>query len=193
MKKLLILVFIIVLSRTANAQDDRQAKTSISAGYGLLTVPEIIEGTSDILGTAFSGGTVTYDDGKFSGAIFLNLKIPIGKRFTLGTDVVYEKFSKKVHSEQTGESLGDSKGQYISVIPRLDFYWVNRKALRLYSGVGAGVAFANQKFDDDKANDVLFAFNAAPIGIELGNTISFFGEASIGYNGLINVGIRIRP
>ncbi len=174
------------------AQDAPEKRVTISAGFGLLTVPEVIEGVGDLLGTALTGGTVRYEDGSFTGALLVGVKFSTRTNFKFGIDGVYEKFTKKVYSQSSNQLLGESEGKYVSIIPRADYYWVNKRAVRFYSGIGAGVSFAEQKFDDDKANDVIFAFNVAPVGVELGTTIAFFGEVNFGYNGLINAGLRLR-
>lgn len=191
MFRYLSVAFILLLSGSAVAQETRRP-VSVSLGYGLVTAPEVIESVADILGTALTGGAVRYGDGTFSGAIVGNIKIPAGRRVTLGADVAYESFKKDVYSESSGAKLGTSKGRYISVIPRADLYWLDKRAIRLYSGIGLGASFATQKYDSDKANSVLFAFNLVPIGVELGTTISVFGEAAFGFNGLVHAGARLR-
>ena len=174
------------------AQNAPQRKITITAGYGLLTVPQFVEGLSDILGTAITGGTIRYDDATFSGALIAGIKFSTPTKWKYGVDVVYEKFTKKVYNNSSGQYLGDSEGKYLSIIPRVDYYWVNKSAFRLYSGVGAGASFASQKYESNSDSQVVFAFNIAPIGFELGNAISLFGETSFGYNGLLNGGIRLR-
>lgn len=191
MFRLLPVVLVLLLSGTVFAQEIRRP-VSVSVGYGLITAPQIIESVTDILGTALTGGNVRYDDGSFSGAIVANIKIPTRSRVTFGADVAYESFKKDVYSTSSGAKLGTSEGRYVSVIPRADFYWLDKRAARLYSGVAVGASFASQKYESDKANSVLLAFNLVPIGVELGTTISVFGEAAFGYNGLVHAGLRLR-
>lgn len=174
------------------AQNVPQRKITITAGYGLLTTPQIIEGISDVLTTGLTAGNIRFEDATFSGAFIGGIKFSSGNRWKYGVDVVFEEFTKKMYNKDNSQYLGDSKGQYLSVIPRVDFYWLNKNAFRMYSGIGAGVSFASQKYDNDKSNQTLFAFNVAPIGFELGTAVCLFGETSFGYNGLLNAGVRLR-
>ncbi|RYU93821.1 hypothetical protein [Emticicia agri] len=193
MKKVLIFVCLYLsICLCSFAQNTTQRKLTLTAGYGLVTVPQMVEGLSDILGTAITGGTIRYDDATFSGALIAGIKFSTQNKWKYGVDVVYEKFTKKVYNNSSGQYLGDSEGKYWSIIPRVDYYWLNNPVFRLYSGIGAGASFASQKYENNSDSRVVFAFNVAPIGFELGNAIALFGETSFGYNGILNAGIRLR-
>jgi hypothetical protein len=132
------------------------------------------------------------EDATFTGAFIVGAKFLIGKKVTVGIDGVSEKFTKNVYNDSNDQLMGESDGSYISLIPRLDFYWLNNPGIRLYSGIGVGASFAKQSFNSDKEDKILFAFNATPIGVEAGSTICVYAETSLGYNGLINAGLRLR-
>lgn len=192
MRNLLFVLALQALTIHANAFNEPGKRVTLSAGFGLLTVPQIIQGTADLLGTGLSGGLVRYEDATFTGAFIVGGKFLAGKKLTLGIDGVYEKFTKNVYNDSNDQLLGESSGRYISLIPRLDFYWLNNPGIRLYSGVGVGASFAQESFGNDKEDKILFAFNATPIGIEAGSTICVYAETCLGYNGLINAGLRLR-
>ncbi len=158
----------------------------------MITVPQVVESVSDVLTTALTGGQVYYDDAKFSGAILLGVKLPSRNGWRFGVDGVYEKFTKKVYSDSDDEFLGDTKGTYMSLIPRADYYWLDRKYVRLYSGVGAGASLVNQQFNQNEKQRVLFAFNVVPLGVEAGGLVSVFADVTFGFNGLVNCGLRLR-
>lgn len=192
MKQPLMLLLFVVFSLNVFSQNSESPKVTFTAGYGLVTVPQIIEGVSDILATGLTGGQVYYDDAKFSGAIILGVKFKANEKLTIGVDGIYEKFTKKTYSASNDAYLGSSKGSYFTIMPRADYYWLNGSLFRLYSGVGLGVSFAKQKFERDKDNKTILAFNATPIGTEIGTKFCVFGEASFGYNGLLSMGLRLR-
>lgn len=192
MKKQLLILLFVALSLNAVSQNSESPKVTFTAGYGLVTVPQIIEGVSDILTTGITGGQVYFDDAKFSGAIILGMKFKVNDKLTLGVDGIYEKFTKKAYSTSNNNHIGTSKGSYVTVLPRADYYWLNGSLFRLYSGVGLGVSFAQQKFENDKDSKTILAFNATPIGTEIGTKFCVFGEASFGYNGLLSMGLRLR-
>lgn len=188
MRKKILILLLSAISFNSFSQNQQLPKTAISAGYGLVTVPQIIQGVSDILTSVVT----YYEDAKFSGALILGAKFKAGNRFMVGVDGLYEKFSKEVYSVANDNYLGNSKGQYFTIIPRADFYWLNSNFIRLYSGIGIGASFAQQEFNNDKNTKTILAFNFAPIGTEIGNKFCVFGETSFGYNGLLSLGLRLR-
>ncbi len=192
MKKNIILLCLVFGTFAGAVAQESKPRFTITAGYGLLTMPQFAEGLSDILSTTVTGGSVRYEDASFSGALVLGVKTAGTGRVKLGIDLVSERFSKKVYNTSNNAFLGDSRGSYFSIIPRIDYHWYNKSLLRLYSGVGAGISFASQKFQSNKNNHTFFAFNVVPVGIEIGGNLSVYGETSVGYNGLINLGLRYK-
>lgn len=192
MKKTIVLLSLFVSGVVSSFAQESKPKITVTAGYGLLTMPQFAEGLSDILSTAVTGGSVRYEDATFSGALIAGVRTPGKGKLKFGVDLVFERFKKEVYNNTNNEFIGDSKGKYFSIIPRIDYYWVNKSLFRLYSGIGAGASFASQKFQSNKSNHTFFAFNVAPIGFELGNIVSVYGETSVGYNGLLNLGARMK-
>lgn len=192
MKKTIIILCLSLGTLAGAFAQESKPKIVITAGYGLLTMPQFAEGLSDILSTTVTGGNVRYEDANFTGALILGVKTAGTGKLKLGIDLVNERFKKQVYNNSNNEFMGESRGSYFSIIPRIDYHWYNKSLLRLYSGVGAGIAFASQKFQSNKDNHTFFAFNVVPIGIEIGGNLSVYGETSVGYNGLLNLGLRYK-
>lgn len=192
MKKTIIILCLSLGTLAGAFAQESKPKIIITAGYGLLTMPQFAEGLSDILSTTVTGGNVRYEDANFTGALILGVKTAGNGKLKLGIDLVNERFKKQVYNNSNNEFMGESRGSYFSIIPRIDYHWYNKSLLRLYSGVGAGIAFASQKFQSNKDNHTFFAFNVVPIGIEIGGNLSVYGETSVGYNGLLNLGLRYK-
>lgn len=192
MKNIIFLLCLFVGAAVCSFAQNNERKITITAGYGLLTMPQFAEGLSDILTTTVTGGNVRYEDANFSGAFIVGIKTAGTGKIKLGIDLVNERFTKKVYDNTNNSFLGNSRGSYFSIIPRIDYHWYNKSLMRLYSGVGAGVSFASQKFQSNKNNNTYFAFNVVPIGVEIGGNLSVYGETAVGYNGLLNLGLRYK-
>ena len=82
-------------------------------------------------------------------------------------------------------------------MPTAKFNWLNRGIVTLYSKVATGIYIGS--VSDCKVNDldkdktsVGFAFQASPIGIELGKQFAFFAEAGLGNTGTVMAGFRVK-
>lgn len=65
----------------------------------------------------------------------------------------------------------------LCILPTVRFTWLNRKWIRLYSGLGAGILFA---FDNEGGREVAPAFNLNTIGIQFGDG-PWCGSADLGF------------
>lgn len=111
--------------------------------------------------------------------------------------MVYENFLKDVqdvHLDPIIKDLGNSKVNYWGLVPRVDYYWLNKRIIRAYSGIGVGFGYQSEKYDFADLSAVWrrVSVNIIPVGFEAGNTVCVYGESSLGVNGLVCGGIRIR-
>ena len=68
--------------------------------------------------------------------------------------------------------------------------WLNRAHVGLYSklAAGAGLFFAN---GSDAKDNISFAFQATPIGVDFGGEqFRGFVEAGVGWQGIVSGGVR---
>lgn len=109
-------------------------------------------------------------------------------KWRYGVDVANEFFNKT-------ESV--SRQNMLSVLPKVDFFWLRKEKFRLYSGAAAGVTFLSETYVNKdkkkiKDNDTVFGFNVVPIGAGYGGDLSVFLETNIGMKGIVQGGVSYR-
>ena len=90
---------------------------------------------------------------------------------------------------------GNSRTHDISLSARVDFTYINREHIRLYSGLSAGVGMHIERESDGAFRGVyLPAVNLTPIGLNFGGERVFgLVETNIGSASVLRVGIGFRP
>ncbi len=193
--KRIFLLMLIALPVVATAQPasafDSKGNIEAYAGYGLLSAPDFITSFSNILTGALLPGMVEKIDSKGFGTVYGGIDYYAGNHFALGAQYYYSAFERQYKMQN--ESTATLNTQYHSVLIRGKGIWVNRPSFQLYSALAAGPSFASAKNDNDETkNSIIFAFQASPIGIRVGNHIAFFLEGGFGYQGLISAGLSAR-
>lgn len=199
-KKLFLIALTCISCIYTSAQTDTsiiipkpELRKSISIGYGIGTAPQIISSYATAYGLLFSFGTVLIEERNFSGAFSFNMKLFSAGKFRFGGELVYEK------TIQTVRIIFDNKTEkenvsYFSIMPRADYYWIEKDNFKLYSGLGLGGLFVQTTNRDNgkKYNYFYPAFQLSALGIEVGKTVCFFAEAGIGVSGSIQAGLRAK-
>ena len=146
----------------------------------------IIEG----VGNGLAGNRT---DTKFIGTYGLDYYYQVNKWFRPGIKVVYEGLTTSIY-DSTDVLINHYNTSTLSVMPSVQFSYLNKKYVKLYSGIDMGVGTI---FDDNKkgsnSSSAFFAFNITPIGIRVGND-NIFGlvETNIGMDATIKVGFGAR-
>ena len=126
-----------------------------------------------------------YMTGLISGEFSVHFK----RWFTLSVEAGVNGIWGSWINKLNGEVVKKRHGAVVSLIPDAQFNWLNRKNIRLYSSVGAGLSVG--AYDGDvKAYPT---GQLTPIGITAGRKIFFFAEQSIGsayMGGKAGVGYR---
>jgi hypothetical protein len=126
-----------------------------------------------------------------TGTFMLNTKYTPRKRWKYGVDLVYERHIKGIY-DKSNQFMDDEFIHFMSFIPRVDYYWVYKPKFRAYSGIGAGVTFQLMTYRLAKYYESYFMMNIVPLGFEVGNRISFYGEANYFANGIVSGGLRVK-
>ncbi|MBR5982385.1 MAG: hypothetical protein IK025_01515 [Bacteroidales bacterium] len=147
----------------------------------------VIEGVANGLANNYKTDT------KFVGTYGLDYYYQVNSWLRPGAKIVYEGLTTSVY-DTTNALVNHYNTSTLSVMPSVQFSYLNRKYVKLYSGIDLGVAVI---FDDNKQGSslstTLFAFNITPIGIRVGND-RIFGlvETNIGMDALIKGGFGVR-
>lgn len=198
MKKIVTLLLLALLSTGAFAQSPSFGKNELDLSYGLITAPQFIDVWKDILVTTFSFGTYQQENKHYTGGLFLTYKYALKDRWLLGFTAGYDGASGDLLNKD-GNFKGDYVTSYVSTIASVDYRYLMRDKVQLYSGIGVGATLLSDKSkainpdtnseETDINNQVFFDFQINLIGVRVGKALAGFAELGVGYKGIINAGI----
>ena len=126
-----------------------------------------------------------YMTGLISGEFNIHFK----RRFSLSVEAGVNGIWGRRYDRIEGKVADKMHGAILTCIPQAQFNWLNRKNIRLYSSIGAGITVGAY----DKEVQAYMAAQLTPIGVTAGHKIFFFAEQSIGtayMGGKAGVGYR---
>ncbi|WP_304422736.1 outer membrane beta-barrel protein [uncultured Duncaniella sp.] len=119
------------------------------------------------------------------GALTAGVNFKILPSFSLGLSYTFSSTSYK--------HIDDANAYYhVFILNGKYDYWRN-SIVRLYAHAGVGVDVTHMTAGDRHKNKTYFAFQASPIGAEVGlsRVATMFGEVGYGAQGLLQVGFRL--
>ena len=132
-------------------------------------------------------------DTKFIGTYGIDYYYQVNPWFRPGAKFVYEGLTTTV-TDTTGAVVNHYNTSTISFLASVQFSYLNRKYVKLYSGIDLGLTLIgdNNKQNSNPGN-ALFGFNLTVIGIRVGND-RIFGlvETNFGMDALIKAGLGVR-
>lgn len=124
-----------------------------------------------------------------TGLISAEFSVHFKRWFTLAVEAGVNGIWGSQYSRYDGSVVSRNHGAIFTLIPHARFYWLNRKNVRMYSGVGIGIS-AGKYVNKEEA---YLTGQLNPVGITAGRKIFFFGETAIGSSymgGKFGVGYR---
>lgn len=192
MRKLVTLLLCLSVPFSALAKNDRD-RNEFSITYGQFTVPQFAYVMGGVFGAAFSLGHFSFDNAHLIGGAGVEYVHYVNDWLGFGGALVCDYMTADAMSvDSDGNKTPNGKFNlgYASAMPVVKFAWFNRPRVGLYSKLAAGVgySFAN---DDSVKDNIGFAFQATPIGVDFGGeSFRGFVEAGVGMQGLVNLGVR---
>ena len=193
MKKLIALILCLLFVSPVFAKNDTD-KNEFSITYGQITVPQAAYVLGGVFGAMFSLGHFSFEDAHFIGGVGVEYVHYVNDWLGFGGAVLCDYMTAKsmnVDSDGNKTPNGTFKLGLASAMPVVKFAWLNREHVGLYSklAAGVGVTFTNQS--SEAKDNLSFAFQATPIGIDFGGeSFRGFAELGLGMQGLVNVGVR---
>lgn len=205
MKKVL-LISLMLSTTIIYAQNEKlptkKRAVEIKAGYGVLTAPNIFEGIATGLAESTVSSGYTSVDLTGSGAFIGSVIFSPDSRISFGLDVIYDisKVTFIYDPSQNPTYLKENtETSYLSFLGRLDYKYINKPNFKLYSSLGVGIAIrnaenitANNSALNSSASNMGGSFQLTPLGISVGNSISFWAEAGLGFRGTFSAGISVK-
>jgi hypothetical protein len=160
-------------------------KVEVSASYGTPSVYGVAHDlTSSIIGSITDTQTPSSNGVAALGIMMYSKNM----KWRYGVDVTNEFFSKT-------ESV--SKQNIMSLLPKVDYFWLAKEKIGLYSGGSIGVSFTHTTYvnhdkKEDKDRSTGLGFNIVPIGLRYGGDLSVFVETNVGMKGILQAGASYR-
>lgn len=165
-KYILVLLAVLGLGFAASAQ-----KAQLQIGYGGYTQMD---------------ATNMHDGGKVNtawGALTAAVNFKVAPKFSLGASYTFSSSDYKHFDANIYYHVIMLNGRY-------DYY--SNSIVTMYAHLGIGCDISHISNDEFSENKGYFAFQASPIGAEVGlnRNIALFGEVGFGAQGLLQVGFR---
>jgi hypothetical protein len=197
--KTLFLCFftLLVMATSVSAHDAPKANNEIRLGYGVLTGPEIANSLMSVwpaIGISIFKDTITDYRCSFYGAAGLEYMriikpwLHVGATFSVNPISTYLK----------GRSGFEFTYNYylFTLMPRVDFCYINKGIFSMYSGVQAGASyiFWQDRNGNSTSTDAgfSFAYHVNALGIRVGKEIGAYMEWGFGFRGIVNFGVSGR-
>lgn len=191
---LLLTIVLVLLGASVNAQEYKPGKNEIRLGYGFLTGPEMANSLLSIwpaIGMTIGKDTISDYMSSFYGVADLEYNRFLKKWVSIGVSVSLNPISTLIKTKH-GKDL--TWNYYIiNVMPKVNFYYLNKGILSLYSGVetGAAIILWRDRQGSTTLSDsgVSWAFHVNVFGIRIGKEIGAYMEWGLGFRGVVNLGI----
>jgi len=206
MRKMMMLIACALIgsvSMNVHAQSDvEDLKHEFAISYGSVSNSTWLATMEDIAMITSSLGTISYSDGTFFGPLSAEYFYHISPKIGVGVIGAFARETKDIFVG--GKKYNDDKATntYITLLPAVKFNWVDKQNWGLYSKLGLGATFRNQKQEwsdsnshqkSESSTDVFLNFQATAIGIEGGlPNLRLFAELGVGEQGIVLGGVRAR-
>lgn len=169
-------------------------KHDLSFQYGFISIDQFTDILEDIVLVVITLGNYYKEDMKFTGVPFLTYHYSANDRFGFGGAIGYYASSGNLVQEGGDVVVGVFRERNYIVAAELDYHWIMRPGLQLYSGAGLGLRVRRGTYADEAETDtmtkVLPTFHLNALGVRVGGKVGFFAELGVGYKGLLAAGIN---
>lgn len=198
MKKLSLLVLIIAFVQSANAQFETK-RHEVALSYGVITIGQMLDVFSDVVGDVFTLGHATTKNREFTGAIGLQYAFQPVRWLGVGAVACFDRSTADVYQKEV--QVGTTETNYFTIMPIAKFNWFDFRIVGMYSKCGFGYTIRSTEGNDfrEESNtinsntDGIVAFQISPVCLQVGTpTIRGFAEFGLGSQGVVNVGVKYR-
>jgi len=193
-----VLITAAILCNSSIAQDKTLGKNEIRVGYGMLTGVEMANAVYNIwpaIGISIiARDTIADYSPSFYGVAGMNYARHLKPWISIGVSASLNPINTYIRSKKGYEY---TYSYYVlSVMPRVDFIYLNKGAFSMYSGIEVGAAFIF--WTDKKGNTTDTDFGVSPafhinaFGIRIGKDIGGFMEWGYGFRGVFNFGVSAK-
>ena len=202
-KKCVLMVAVVMMTAmNVNAQRLRVGEHSsgmrlheVAISYGIDSNSQIID-AFETIGSALVGAKLEND--KFFGPISAEYFYHVKNWLGVGGILAYGVNKQDVMSGK--EKIGESKNNYITLMPAVKFDWLRKKYFGMYSKLAVGATLRSEKYDSSKNSknnntdsEVHVNWQVSLLGIEAGSpALRGFAEIGTGEQGILLAGLRYK-
>jgi hypothetical protein len=203
MKRICLMLGLAIFTFTNQAQA-QLGKSFVYVGYGL--------GSLDRLGIDIKNFTINASvpglkeaadfTNKGSNVISAGIETKLFPKLSIGLMVNYQYVSSEVNFNTVTAGITTVQKQNykinsLAVMPRINYRWLDKLGVTIYSGISGGPSFnyykgINKDNVKDKSSVTLPSIQIHALGIRFGRKYSVFAEAGFGALGIVNGGISRR-
>jgi len=198
-KRAIFTAMLLMVAVTLSAQE-KTGKTNaneIRISYGILTMPEVVNSimaTWSSIGIDISMDSVTDYNASLHGVATMEYNRFVTKWLTVGGSLSINPINTVI---KTKSDLTLTWSYYLfNVMPKVNFYYLNKDMISLYSGIEAGLATIlwTDRQGSTTKTDAGFttAFHVNAFGIRVGRQIGGFMEWGYGFRGVVNFGVSAK-
>jgi hypothetical protein len=189
-KSAVALVVLVLLATSVGIGQTRKHDLSLSCGF--VTSDQFADAFTDFLTIVITLGTFGKQAATYSPVPFFTYHYAPKSRFGFG--LAFGGYVAEGDLELLGDPVGSFKETNIIAAVEIDYHWLMKKGVQLYSGAGFGLRFRRGTYDVDDATDTLSqtfgTVHLNLLGFRVGRSVGFFGEIGVGYKGLLNLGLN---
>ncbi len=203
-----LLILATVISMPLNAQDGNDVKSSKRVSYSgtseidiAVGLPNPMNGYGYLLGRnifTFFDDRGLYSTGDISSLPSFHLEYGYNLLdwLSIGGAIGYAHYEFPLHSLETDRYACTETMDRVDITVNARFYWLNRKWVRMYSGVGVGLSILDFSSSVDKEDGTISAlslgFDLTYLGLTVGK--SFYGRFELGAGSvnMLSAGIGYR-
>jgi len=193
MKPVLLMTLIALLLTITTASFAQERRHDLSFQFGVLSPDQWLDIFGNIGLVIITLGNFNKSNMEFSGLPFLTYHYSANSRFGFGGAIGYYGSWGDLVQEGGEVIVGDFHERNYTLAAELDYRWIMRPGLQIYSGVGFGIRIRRGRYTDEDGTTsrtiALPSFHINGLGLRFGKKIGFFIEAGAGYKGMFSVGI----
>ena len=196
---ILFVGLIVTLQLSAQSVEQNYQHHDVMLSYGLFPIDQFLSVESAMLNKQFPEKRYVRDHYTGSGTVSLAYRrITKNERLLWGFAMGFNQSRATLYN--VGNEVGTLARQFISIAVDVEYRYINRGIVQLYSGAGVGYQIGTEKLTapidsgmSDASGEInRMAWQANVMGIRIGKSIGGFAEFGFGYKGIINLGLSLQ-
>lgn len=192
MKKILPIIFLVLSTQVAFAQ-----KSEVAARIGAGSLYQLLDVFADLTVVIVTANGVISDNYRGMSPITLSYTSNADNFFSYSIEGQYVSIVRDYVDNGNSNVLGTLTSSYTSIMPRINFNYLDGDVIGLSSSLGMGITFRNQEYVsvENQKNSTSRTLLAAQIDLlkfRVGKKFNVFTDIGVGTRSLITFGVGYR-